>query len=91
MKSLQELAREAILIQDACNLSGLVHDFPDVLNTLREIYPTSQSIAYHPIVKLWVSKIHDLAGMGLSDQDRYSDAYKACREMAKLQEHEMRS
>jgi hypothetical protein len=41
-------------------------------------YSTDQ-INRHPIVQLYASKIHDLARMGLSDQDRYGKAYDACK------------
>jgi hypothetical protein len=78
------LAREAITIQDASNISGVSRGFCAAITELREIMPTidSTALARHPIVRLWASKIHDMAGMGLSDLDEFHKAYEWCKEQA---------
>lgn len=87
MKAINTLAADAIAVQDACNLSGVVHGFSRAITDLREALsqakmPTDTlAINKHPICKLWASKIHDLTGMGISDCDAYGDAYEACRKL----------
>jgi hypothetical protein len=88
--TLQKLAQDAINVQDTCNMSGVVRGFNEALTQLREILQNdkqfgSDVIAKHPITRMWASKIHDLAGMGLSDMDRYSEAYAACRKIAGIE------
>ena len=87
MRTLQDLAREALQVQDACNLSGVVHAFSRAITELREILRNdgivdTNTINQNPICCLWASKIHDLARMGLSDHERFRVAYDACRELA---------
>lgn len=86
MRTLQDLAREALEVQDACNLSGVVHAFSRAITELREILRNdgivdTGAINQHPICKMWASKIHDLARMGLSDHERFRVAYEACEEI----------
>lgn len=84
-KSLQELARDAIACQDACNILGLARSFGlEVLPDLRAALTPSGNAAVqnHPITRLWVSKLHDLAGMGISNLDRFAEAMQACEQLA---------
>ena len=86
MRTLQDLAKEALQVQDACNLSGVVHGFSRAVTELREILRatggdlSTDSVNTHPICRMWASKIHELALMGLSD--RYGEAYDACHDIA---------
>ena len=82
--TLKELAREAIDIQDACNLFGIVSGMLDAMRSLREQFPkaSNEELYKHPITRLWASKIHDLARMGLSNIERYAEAYQSCKELA---------
>lgn len=88
MRTLQDLAKEALQVQDACNLSGVVHGFSRAITELREILRetggdlSTAAVNQNPICCLWASKIHDLAQMGLSDHERFRIAYDACEEMA---------
>jgi hypothetical protein len=87
MRTLKEMAAEAIVIQNACNPLGLTKTFAavtqDLADRLREEGKGSTTlVCRHPIFCLWASKLHDLAGMGLSDTDRYGQAYRACLELA---------
>lgn len=92
-RSLKALAQEAIDIQNACNIRGVSKSFAEVVDEVHELlafeamvgsgiparYPHTR---FHPVVKLWASKIHDLTCMGLSDMDAYHEAYEACKAMA---------
>jgi len=87
VKTLKELARDALQVQDAVNLSGVVRSFGQALTDLREIaraegWEGTEALNTHPIAQLWASKIHSLARMGLSDADAYGRAYIACQELA---------
>ena len=85
---INELAQEAIDIQNACNPMGLSKRYPEVLTLLR-VWLDSQkqpsdtrAMCEHPINRLWASKLHDLATMGLSDLERFGEAYEACKKLA---------
>jgi hypothetical protein len=88
MKTLKQLANDAIQMQDACNGLAIANGFGRAMTDLREALneagePTDTDVfRSHPVYRMWASKIHDLAGLGLSDCDRYGDAYKWCSEQA---------
>ena len=91
MKSLQQLAADAMSVQDACNGLAVANGYARAMNDLRDalvregLSSDTDAIRRHPINRLWASKIHDLCGMGLSDMERYSEAYAACMELVKCQ------
>jgi hypothetical protein len=89
MRTLQQLAQEAIDIQNACNPLGLTKGFAratqEVCDARRfngESADTDQ-MGRDPIVRLWASKLHDLTGMGSSDTDVFREAYENCLSIAK--------
>lgn len=90
MRNMKWLAIEAIQVQDACNLLGVSKGFADTLLTLKRLLETdglpndTDAIRSHCITRLWASKIHDLAGMGLSDTEHYGAAYEECRKLAEM-------
>lgn len=63
-----ELIKEAILVQDACNLSGVVHSFARAVARLWAIANESNSsfsttdINTHRVCRLYADKIKSLAG-----------------------------
>lgn len=71
--------QEALDIQNACNLSGLVQSLPGVLSAVQqEAYSLKEGTAYvngHPLVKLWLDKLCDLAGLTVQ-QGPVLEAYK---------------
>lgn len=86
-EKLSLLAHEAIIIQDASNLSGLVHGWARSITQLRELLPeaSTEALNRHPINKMWASKLNDLAGMGYDIESRYAVAYSECRKLAGLE------
>jgi hypothetical protein len=85
---LKVLAGRAIQCQDAVNPLGLTKAFAEDTKALADCLQVlkdfgTQAICQHPIFQLWASKLHDLAGMGLSDTERFSEAYGMCLELAK--------
>ena len=89
MKTIEQLANEAVLMQDACNGLAIARAYGAAVTNLRDALaeagePTdTDSLRSHPIKRLWASKIHDLSGMGVSNLDRFSDAYQWCLDRIK--------
>jgi hypothetical protein len=82
-RTIAELAKEAIDIQNASNALGLSKGYAEALQELWDCYPLDTlSLWHHPINQLWVSALHEKSGMGLSDTERYGKAYQACKELA---------
>lgn len=85
MKTLNQLAQDALLVQDACNLSGVVHGFSRAMTDLRALLPQAgtDEINQHPISIMWASKIASLTGAGgLSDNDVFAHAYVCVQKYA---------
>ena len=63
-RPLKELAREALAVQDACNLSGVVHGFSRAMTDLRANSPElgTDALNHHPIAVLWADKVAHLTG-----------------------------
>jgi len=83
--TLIQLANEAIQIQDASNLSGLVHGWSRAITQLREVMPTAdtQTINRHPINKMWAYKVYSLAcgePFHHEEAEKFNMAYQWCRE-----------
>jgi hypothetical protein len=81
---MRQLAQEAIDVQNACNGIGVAQGFARSMLELHELLNETRftRVSDHPIWCLWVSKLHDMGNMGLSDTDRYSAAYSACMAIA---------
>jgi hypothetical protein len=62
----EEAARTAIAVQDACNLSGVVHSFADAVSTIwDEAHRQGRGTEWvntHPVVTLFLDKLADLNG-----------------------------
>jgi hypothetical protein len=75
-----EMARVALQVQDAVNLSGVVHSFSAVLTDLWKLADERNEgtlwVNTHPVSVLFADKITDLAQSRLSP--RYSEAYAQC-------------
>lgn len=84
MKTLPELAQQVLDVQDACNLSGVVHAWSAAITNLRELMPTAgtEVINRHPINKLWADKVAHLTGTQNLLCQEVDDAYGVVSEMA---------
>jgi hypothetical protein len=73
---MKQLYKNAILVQDACNLSGVVHSFSRDIARLRELNPGmgTDEINQHAICVLYSNKIESLVG------GSFSKAYWAVKE-----------
>jgi hypothetical protein len=77
------LAKEALDVQDACNLTGVVLGFGRAVTDLRALYPNNGTDFFnrHPIVVMWSSKISSLCGS--ESMTRFSQMYQECCQLAK--------
>lgn len=82
--TIKQLAQQAIDMQDACNLSGIIRSWAEAISALRELCPNlgTRGINAHPINCLFASKVHDLCNMGLSDSGPFGKAYAECKRLA---------
>lgn len=75
-KTMQDLAREALDVQDACNLSGVVHGFSRAMESLCRLVPDTRERNRHPVCVLWADKIAHLTGTQcVRDQKAVNEAY----------------
>lgn len=69
---------DALMVQSACNLSGVVHSFNEILTRLvkeaQERGKDTDWINTHPICVLFAEQISHLT------KSDYSEAYKTCTE-----------
>jgi hypothetical protein len=84
-RTVQQAAQQALDVQDACNLSGVVLAFGEVLtDTLwpvaREIGQGTDWVNQHPISKAFASKITHLTRL---DEDPTSKFFDECATLAK--------
>lgn len=95
-KTRTELARDALEVQDACNLSGVIHAWAEMNSYL--IYEEAldqESLRNHPIQALMLSKVVSLMGVkadsigsvwkGARDTENYRDLFSRAYEWAQDQ------
>jgi len=67
--TLAEAARLTDAAMDACNLSGLAHDFPRIMEAVWDDVNThgggTESANRHPLAILWLQKMTELAGLSV--------------------------
>lgn len=85
-RTLSILALEAIAIQNASNLCGLVQGWHRAMLALRDIMPTNEALSRHPINKMWAAKVYSLAcsePLDENSQREYGMAYQWCLDHSK--------
>lgn len=93
-RSVKELAQEAIQIQDACNPLGLSKGYAKALQELRWALEVegeendTDAIRLHPINRLWLDKLCDLANYqrGVCGVDGWGEFAAAYGEVSRLAE-----
>lgn len=84
-KTIQEWAKDAIQVQDACNPSGVIYALARALDVVNEesrrLGQGTDWVANHPVIILFVSKIESMVHSERSL--RFSDALAACERLAK--------
>lgn len=74
-RSLQELAMEAVNVQNACNLCGVAQAFARAMVELSAHVNGTDELNAHPISMLWADKIAHLTGTQHVETRVVSDAY----------------
>lgn len=81
--------KDAITVQDACNLSGVVHSFSRVVTKVRatlraEGNECTENVNTHVICVMYASKIASLTGCEASPRGMdFAHAYDRCENRAK--------
>jgi hypothetical protein len=74
-------AEAAILVQEACNASGIALSMFEAARSIREHLPSTTSVNRHPIMQLFVYKLDDLCCGGNYDYEEYVIALHACEDL----------
>lgn len=85
--ALQKVAADALQVQDAVNLSGVVRSFAQATEVLwaeaREQGKGTEFVNHHPVSRLFAEAIACLAGGGSGDFASYHAAYAECVRLSK--------
>lgn len=82
--SLKELAKLAIIVQDASNFTGVAHSLShEIIPNVRDA--VGENYHRHPVVQLFLFKLYGLSVRDcLHDQDLFSKAYNECKRLAEI-------
>jgi hypothetical protein len=74
--TIQDAAKTALQIQDACNLSGVIHSFPEIMETIwteaRRVNAGTNWVNRHPIVTVFLDKLASLNDSECLCSDHYA-------------------
>jgi len=81
MSTWRELAVQALNVQDACNLSGVVHGFARTIGDVRALLEAegkggTDAVNNHPVCRLWADKVASLTGTQGGGSTEIEEAYK---------------
>lgn len=62
-KTLKELAKESLDVQDACNLCGVAQAFARAMRDLGDHTKGTDERNRHPITRVWLDKLNQLSGI----------------------------
>lgn len=85
MRTTQELAKEAMQVQDACNILGISKSYAAAMQELWERLREGkqpvglQDLQSHPIAVLWGFKLWDMHDP--NSRSTYGDAYAECQRL----------
>lgn len=77
--TIKQMAQQAIDVQSACNLSGVVASFRNIVESMRiEHGMHTEACNQHPVSRLFAAHVIELTRMGMADHDMYRAAYQWC-------------
>lgn len=83
-RTIQDLANEVLLVQNACNLCGVAQSFARAMIDLGEHCHTGTTERNtHPITILWLDKMTSLAGIQNLNSTEVDQAFTKVWDMAK--------
>ncbi len=88
--TVKDAAKDALAIQDACNLSGVLHAWADMQRSILDLGLSAEDTRRHPVNVLLLSKVLSLTGMGgdclggveRDGKDLFRGAYDACHTLS---------
>ena len=72
-KSEAQMCRDALQLQDGCNLSGIAVTLWDMTCTLNRQGKGGAAVRRHPAVWMTVAKLADMVGIGASSFDLWNE------------------
>jgi len=79
----KQAAEHALLVQDACNTSGIARGMIEAIDAIREKAkdPTDNvmEVRNHPIIQMFLMKLCELNGCGSTLDPAYDAAEAACK------------
>lgn len=90
MRTLRQLAQEAIDVQNACNILGVSKSYAQAMDDLWEALNAGQKniglahVSNHAIAQLWCFKLADMHHLGVGENatEGYGAVYETCRRLA---------
>lgn len=80
---LAQACRDALMVQNAVNLSGVVASLARHMDTLHEAARAhgkgTHFVNTHPVSRLFAEQILHLSGGGKGDHESFENAYETCR------------
>lgn len=93
MKTIQDAAQSALDVQNACNLTGVLHSYSAAMKIVREEAKKQGEgtdwINQHPISRLYADKVVSLSGMRFHTASDFSKDYAAVEKLASKKESGM--
>ncbi len=88
-----ELAKEAISVQDACNIGGVINLLHQIKEALHKhpTYKGTDWVKHHPLIVLLLSKCASLCTGDCGDTYSFSRAYDLCGTVVEAQKVEVES
>lgn len=81
-KTLQQLAQDALAVQDACNLSGVAQGFARAMLSLRGLGLDTEQCNNNVITIVWLDKLTQLANIKHDSHWRLHVAYDSVHRLA---------
>jgi hypothetical protein len=85
-------AKDAITVQNACNLTGVAQSYAKATTCVRRYVEWTAGSDWnkfntHPVLKLWLYKLMDLQGEWTCGTSDYANAMNACTAIVNEHEH----
>ncbi len=82
-RTIQELTKEALAVQDACNLCGVAQSFARAMSELMDMTGSTKKVNEHFVTILWLDKMASLAGIQELGNEKVMEAYREARNILK--------
>lgn len=78
--TIQDAAKDAIAVQDACNICGVAQAFARAMKVVNKECHNTDEVTNHPVTVLFVDKMRSMQNE--IDFNRYKNAMEAVEKMA---------